>query len=109
MARHSASLCPPVGFYRVNYDADNWKLLLKSFRALPEVAKVQLLADSFAIANAGLLDMRITWSIVEKLEAESGETLWTHAMLTLATVYDYFWDSSVFKVTLGACSHVVCL
>lgn len=93
--------CPSVALYRVNYDVENWKLLLKSFRTLPEVAKVQLLSDSFAIANAGLLDMRIMWSILQKLEVESGEMLWTHAILTLDTVKDYFWDSNVFKVTLS--------
>ncbi|XP_019697448.1 thyrotropin-releasing hormone-degrading ectoenzyme-like [Harpegnathos saltator] len=89
-----------TALYRVNYDVENWKLLLRSFRALPEVAKVQLLADSFALANAGLLDMRITWSILEKLRTETGEMLWMHAILTLTTVKDYFWDSNVFEFAM---------
>jgi hypothetical protein len=86
--------------YRVNYDAENWKLLARSFRALPEVAKVQLLSDSFAMADAELLDARVMWSILRKLEAESGETLWKIAMILLTRIQNRLGDSSVFEVTL---------
>lgn len=84
--------------YRVNYDIENWKLLTKSFRALPQVAKVQVLTDSSAMVNAGLLDERIMWSILEKLEAERGEMLWTPAMSLLTIIQSHLWDSSTFEV-----------
>jgi len=89
-----------AALYRVNYDAENWKLLARSFRALPEVAKVQLLSDSFAMADAELLDARVMWSILRKLEAESGETLWKIAMILLTRIQNRLGDSSVFEVTL---------
>lgn len=88
--------------YRVNYDVENWKLLIKSFQALPEITKAQVLTDSFAIANAGLLDKRIMWNILEKVGTESGEILWTPALRLLTTLQDYFWDSDLFKVMLEA-------
>lgn len=84
--------------YRVNYDVENWELLTKSFRALPEVTKAQVLTDSFAMANAELLDKRIMWNIFEKVGTESGEILWTHAFHLLATIQNRLWDSGLFKV-----------
>lgn len=87
-----------VAMYLVNYDVENWRLLIKSFRALPEVTKTQLLFDSYQIHDARLLEGRILWSIFEKLEAESGEMLWTDAIVILTTIRDRFWDSDILKV-----------
>lgn len=87
-----------AALYRVNYDAENWKLLTRSFGTLPEVAKVQLLTDSFAMVDAGLLDKIIMWRILEKLEAETGEMLWTLAIPLLTTIHDRLWKSSAFEV-----------
>ncbi|KAM0725616.1 Aminopeptidase N [Formica fusca] len=89
-----------TALYRVNYDIENWKLLTKYFRALPKVAKVQVLTDSSAMVNAGLLDKRIMWSILEKLETESGEMLWTPAIPLLTTIQSRLWDSSVFEFVM---------
>lgn len=91
-----------IALYRVNYDIENWKLLTKSFRALPEVTKAQVLTDSFAMANAEQLDKRIMWNILEKVETESGEILWKLALHLLTTFQDQFWDSSLFKVIFEA-------
>ncbi|EZA61764.1 Aminopeptidase Q [Ooceraea biroi] len=89
-----------TALYRVNYDVENWKLLAKSFRALPEVVKVQVLSDSFAMADAKLLDKRVMWNILEKLEAESGETLWTIAMIFLTTIQNRLWDSNALEFSM---------
>ncbi|XP_071636854.1 thyrotropin-releasing hormone-degrading ectoenzyme-like [Temnothorax longispinosus] len=89
-----------TALYRVNYDVENWKLLTKSFRVLPEITKAQLLTDSFAIAKAGLLDKRIMWNILEKVEAESGEILWTPALRLLTSIQRRLWDSDLFKFVM---------
>ncbi|XP_050463776.1 thyrotropin-releasing hormone-degrading ectoenzyme-like isoform X2 [Cataglyphis hispanica] len=89
-----------TALYHVNYDIENWKLLTKSFRALPKVAKVQVLTDSSAMVNGGLLDKRIMWSILEKLETESGEMLWTPAIPLLTIIQSRLWDSSVFEFVM---------
>lgn len=97
-----------TALYHVNYDIENWKLLTRSFHTLPEVVKAQVLTDSSAIANAGLLDKKIMWNILEKLEVESGEMLWTFAMPLLSTIQDRLWNSSTFNVILAAVN-IACL
>ena len=87
-----------AALYRVNYDINNWKLLTKSFQALPEITKVQVLTDSSAMTNAGLLDKIIMWNILEKMEKESGIILWTPALRLLTTIQNRLWDSNLFKV-----------
>lgn len=82
----------------MNYDIENWVLLTKSYQTLPEVTKAQLLTDSFAMVNAGLLDARIAWNILEKLQVESGKMLWTSAIPLMTAIRDHLWDSDVFKV-----------
>ncbi|XP_025986854.2 thyrotropin-releasing hormone-degrading ectoenzyme isoform X2 [Solenopsis invicta] len=89
-----------TALYRVNYDIENWKLLTKSFRALPEVTKAQVLTDSFAMANAEQLDKRIIWNFLEKMETESGETLWKLTLQVMTTIYDQFRDSSLLKFVI---------
>ncbi|KAL0114630.1 hypothetical protein PUN28_011733 [Cardiocondyla obscurior] len=86
-----------TALYRVNYDVENWQLLAKSFRALPEITRAQVLTDSFAVGDAGLLEKRIMWDIFEKVETENGEILWTSALRLLTTIHDRLWDSDVFK------------
>ncbi|XP_018367956.1 PREDICTED: thyrotropin-releasing hormone-degrading ectoenzyme-like isoform X1 [Trachymyrmex cornetzi] len=86
--------------YRVNYDIENWNLLTKSFQALPEVTKVQVLTDSSAMTNAGLLDKRIMWNILEKMEKESGIILWTPALRLLTTIQNRLWNSDLFKFVM---------
>jgi len=72
--------------------------LTKSFQALPEITKVQVLTDSSAMTNAGLLDKKIMWNILEKMEKESGIILWTSALRLLTTIQNRLWDSNLFKV-----------
>ncbi|XP_011707487.1 PREDICTED: thyrotropin-releasing hormone-degrading ectoenzyme-like isoform X2 [Wasmannia auropunctata] len=89
-----------TALYRVNYDAENWKLLTESFRALPEITKTQVLTDSVAMANAGLLDKRIMWNILEKMEMESEEILWTPVLSLLTNIQDQLWNSSLFEFVI---------
>lgn len=88
-----------TALYRINYDVENWKLLTKSFRGLPEITKAQILTDSFTIANAGLLDKKIMWNILEKVETESGEILWTPALRLLTIIQNRFRDLDLFNVS----------
>ncbi|KAL6259522.1 hypothetical protein P5V15_009439 [Pogonomyrmex californicus] len=89
-----------TALYRVNYNVENWKLLSKSFRVLPEITKIQVLTDSSAMANAGLLDKKIMWDILKKVETESGETLWTPVLPLLTTIQSHLWDSNLFKFVM---------
>lgn len=57
-----------------------------------------MLTDSAAMTNAGLLDKRIMWNILEKMETESGTILWTPALRLLTIIQNRLWDSNSFKV-----------
>ena len=53
-----------VGYYRVNYDETNWKLinqqLLQDHRAISELSRSQLIDDSLNIARTGSVPYSIT-------------------------------------------------
>ena len=55
-----------TGYYRVNYDTVSWTNLMNNFVKLPEIARAQLIDDSFQLARAGLVgyDIPITFSVV---------------------------------------------
>ena len=56
-----------TGYYRVNYDAENWKLLkqllLTDANSTEAVTRAQLVDDSFALARAGRLDYGVPLGI----------------------------------------------
>ncbi|XP_066603306.1 aminopeptidase N-like isoform X2 [Prorops nasuta] len=88
------------GFYRINYDEENWKLLTNSFNELPTITKSQLLSDSFAMANVGLLNQSLAWSILSKLRNESKKVVWLGAFESLTDIKNRMWDSNGFKYTM---------
>lgn len=51
-----------TGYYRVNYDKRNWKMLVthlqdpRKFKQFDVVTRAQLIDDSFFLARAGLLE-----------------------------------------------------
>lgn len=55
-----------TGYYRVNYDTLSWKNLIKNLPNLTDVAKAQLIDDSFNLARADLVgyDIPITLGLV---------------------------------------------
>ena len=55
-----------TGYYRVNYDQPSWKNLISKFPTLPEIARAQLIDDSFNLARADLTgyDIPVTLGLV---------------------------------------------
>ncbi|ESP00390.1 hypothetical protein LOTGIDRAFT_238560 [Lottia gigantea] len=51
------------GFYRVNYDTENWKCLLLQLETnhtvIPAVHRAQIIDDSWSLASADMLDLNI--------------------------------------------------
>lgn len=60
------------GFYRVNYDKQNWRLLqqqlMKNHEAISPSNRGQLLNDAFELAFAGLLDYHIPFQLTKYLK-----------------------------------------
>lgn len=64
-----------AGFYRVNYNRDNWYQLVRALISDPasihEMNRAQLLDDSFSLARAGLLNYHIPLYLASYLVQES--------------------------------------
>jgi aminopeptidase N len=59
------------GNYRVEYDADSWKLLLAALPKLDVQDRVNLLSDAWAIAYAGRQPISLYFGLVGKLPAST--------------------------------------
>jgi aminopeptidase N len=80
-----------VGYYRVNYDETNWKLiiqqLIQNHRAISALSRSQLLDDSLNIARTGSLPYSIAFELSSYLRAERDFAPWFSA-LTAFTYLD---------------------
>ncbi|XP_026478385.1 aminopeptidase N-like isoform X2 [Ctenocephalides felis] len=68
-----------TGFYRVNYDNENWNLLIEAYYELPDLTRAQLLDDSFALARAHLLEYEIPLIFASRLSHDMSPVAWQSA------------------------------
>lgn len=102
-----------TGYYRVNYDADNWYALangLKSDNAgnIPYLNRAHLIADAIDFALIGLIDFDIPFKLMEYLpERETDYFPWKMAFTGLNSIHMKLFGSSLsqnFKVShIGYC------
>nr|CAD7599193.1 unnamed protein product [Timema genevievae] len=104
-----------TGFYRVNYDAQNWALLANylnsdSFTNIHVLNRAQLLDDAFNLARAEILDYTTALEITNYLSRETDYIPWYSALSSLsylnnrlrgASEYDYYVFKNYLKVLLG--------
>ncbi|KAJ8940805.1 hypothetical protein NQ318_007891 [Aromia moschata] len=77
-----------TGFFRVNYDARNWRLLVQQLRRGPDKIPVanrgQLIDDAFQLANAGFLNYTVAFDLVKYLHiTEQNYIPWYSALRNL--------------------------
>ncbi|XP_021919195.1 aminopeptidase N-like isoform X1 [Zootermopsis nevadensis] len=72
-----------TGFYRVNYDHTNWRLLISSFQHLPDVTKAQLLDDALNLALSGRLEYSIALDLTSQLITDVEYLPWSAAFTAL--------------------------
>lgn len=76
------------GFYRVNYDTDNWQQLIRQLNDKPTdihvLNRAQLIDDSFALARAGQLNYSVPLSLSNYLKNETDIVPWYTAMNSLS-------------------------
>lgn len=86
-----------TGYFRVNYDERNWKMLADDFYNLPELIRGQLLNDALSLARAGLLKYSLALNLTEKLfnddsysalAAVKREAYYIHNMLIRTPAYE---------------------
>lgn len=72
-----------TGFYRVNYDEDNWKLLIdqlkQNYQAIHEINRAALIDDSFNLGRAETIPQTIFLDLIAYLENEDDSIPWTAA------------------------------
>lgn len=74
-----------VGYYRVNYDKNNWKMLihylkLKNFKKIHVINRAALLDDAFNLARAGYVDYSIPFDLARYLTRETDYEPWVAAV-----------------------------
>ena len=77
-----------VGYFRVEYDARTFGELAQSLEKLPAAERFRLLADTFALMQAGRADAGRYLSLVDRLGEESDATVWDHVVSSLRFLRD---------------------
>uniref|UniRef100_A0A182NNG8 Aminopeptidase N n=1 Tax=Anopheles dirus TaxID=7168 RepID=A0A182NNG8_9DIPT len=76
-----------VGYYRVNYDDQNWELitqaLFDNYASVHRLNRAQLIDDAYWLARSGRLDMRVTLRLMTYLRNEKEYAPWTAANVVL--------------------------
>lgn len=74
-----------VGYYRVNYDENNWKMLtnylkLKNLKKIHVINRAALLDDAFNLARSGYVDYSIPFNLATYLIRETEYEPWVAAI-----------------------------
>jgi hypothetical protein len=72
-----------AGFYRVNYDHTNWRLLISNFQQLADVTRAQLLDDALNLALSGRLTYTIALDVTAQLITDVDYLPWSAALTAL--------------------------
>lgn len=75
-----------TGYYRVQYDDDAFALLTKSFRALDAADRVNLLADTWGMVQAGRADIGRYLDLTASLKDETELVVWQSVIETLRAI-----------------------
>ena len=81
----------PIGFYRVNYDGHNWKLLEQALKKLNHSGihqnnREQILDDSFRLSEAGYLDYHTALNLTTYLKKETDYAPWSTAIRVMGSL-----------------------
>ncbi|XP_031335300.1 glutamyl aminopeptidase-like isoform X2 [Photinus pyralis] len=82
-----------VGYYRVNYTPDHWKLLAANMAQMTTSDKAHLLEESFSIAESGDLSYDIPLQLTSYLQKEFHYVLWSIGAGKIGSLRKYLIDS----------------
>ncbi|KAF5286144.1 hypothetical protein FQR65_LT12899 [Abscondita terminalis] len=90
-----------TGYYRVNYDESNWKLITQALQSnhldIHFLNRAQLIDDSLNLAKTGDLDNNIAQNLVEYIENERDPIPWKSYYLNSVRTEIFFYYSSEYK------------
>uniref|UniRef100_UPI0037E80433 aminopeptidase Ey-like n=1 Tax=Semicossyphus pulcher TaxID=241346 RepID=UPI0037E80433 len=88
------------GFYRVNYDSDNWERLLIKLSSIhtdiPEINRAQIIDDAFNLARAKIVKTTLALRTTKFLDKEVAYMPWRTARRSLDYFYLMFDRSDVY-------------
>uniref|UniRef100_A0AAX7SVT6 Aminopeptidase n=1 Tax=Astatotilapia calliptera TaxID=8154 RepID=A0AAX7SVT6_ASTCA len=97
-----------VGYYRVNYDDDNWAKLLdvlqSNHQLIPRINRAQILDDAFNLARAKIISTVQALNTTKYLSNERDYIPWKAALNNLDFFYLMFDRSEVYGPILTICS-----
>lgn len=85
-----------TGYYRVNYDVENWKMLTdylmnpKKFKKIGTLNRAQLLDDALNLARAGKLDYHLALNLTRYLVHEKEYVPWQAGFVALSYLGSMF-------------------
>ncbi|XP_029289963.1 aminopeptidase N-like [Cottoperca gobio] len=89
-----------VGYYRVNYDQDNWDRLLNALKtnhlSIPVINRAQLVDDAFNLARAKIIPTVLALKITKYLNKERDYMPWESALTNMDFFYLMFDRSEVY-------------
>ncbi|KAK2867020.1 hypothetical protein Q8A67_025137 [Cirrhinus molitorella] len=89
-----------TGYYRVNYDTENWQRLLNvlqtSRESIPVINRAQLIDDAFNLAKAGMIETTLALNTTVFLASETEYMPWESALDNLYYFYLMFDRTEVY-------------
>ncbi len=87
-----------LGYYRVNYDKENWRLiqqqLMMDHTIIPPINRAQIIDDSMNLARSGLLDYATALNITLYLTKERDYLPWASAFSAFSYITSMMSTSS---------------
>lgn len=89
-----------VGYYRVNYDANNWRLLIKQLdddhTRIGTTNRAQILDDIFELARSGVIDYRFAMESTKYLKSERDYLPWDTVLMSFSYIDDMLQRTSMY-------------
>ncbi|NWR72530.1 AMPE aminopeptidase, partial [Centropus unirufus] len=87
-----------IGFYRVNYDSQNWaninRLLVSNHQDFSAADRAGILDDAFSLARAGLLDYSVPLNLTKYLTNERDYLPWHRVISSVTYLADMLEDDT---------------
>ncbi|XP_027019984.1 aminopeptidase N isoform X2 [Tachysurus fulvidraco] len=88
------------GYYRVNYDLENWEALLNQLttnhQKIPVINRAQILDDAFTLARASIININLALRVTKYLSMEREYIPWEAALRSLSSLFDVFERNEVY-------------
>ncbi|KAH9512381.1 hypothetical protein Btru_039358 [Bulinus truncatus] len=88
------------GYYRVNYDLENWKALTdqlqEDHKVIPVINRAQIINDAWNLAKGGYLSMDVAFSTLDYLDKETDYQPWLAVRRELNQLDNMFAVNSIY-------------